>query len=97
MVFTFWVFYATILFFICYMFLMAFEKGKKMLSKEKLMDQIEEKYEDLRKARREMLVMKNNYIILISNITIGRNPVERGKRRKPWRSRYLKRTIGWRN
>ena len=47
MVFTFWVFYATILFFICYMFLMAFEKGKKMLSKEKLMDQIEEKSEVL--------------------------------------------------
>lgn len=96
MVFTYWVFYATMAFFVCYMFLMAFEKGKKLMSKEKLMDQIEVKYEDLRKARREMLVIiKINMII--SNITTGHSLVVREKRRKPWRSRFSKLMISWKN
>jgi type IV secretory pathway VirB4 component len=42
------------------MFAMSFDKGKKMFSKEKLMDKIENKYEDLRKSRREMLVTINS-------------------------------------
>jgi len=38
MVFTYYIFYATIVFFLIYMFTIAFDKGKKLLSKEKMMD-----------------------------------------------------------
>lgn len=53
MVFTTWILYSSLLCFVAYMTVMALEKGKKYISKEKIKDQIEDRYDVLRVARRE--------------------------------------------
>ena len=72
MVFTTWILYSSLFCFVAYMGVMALEKGKKFLRKEKVKDQIEDRYDVLRVARREMLVYHHK--MNISNITIGLNP-----------------------
>lgn len=56
MVFTTWILYSSLLCFVSYMGVMVLEKGKKFIRKEKVRDEIEDKYDVLRVARREMLV-----------------------------------------
>lgn len=56
-IFTYWVLGATIMTFVCYISLIGFEKGSKYIKSTKLLDQIEDKYDNLRTARREMLVI----------------------------------------
>lgn len=64
MVFTNWVLYSSLFFFVAYMGSIALEKGKKYIGKGKLLDQIEDKYDSLRVARREMIVIHFTQFLL---------------------------------
>jgi hypothetical protein len=57
MVFTTWALYSSLFCFVAYMATIAMDKGKKYIGKGKLLDQIEDKYDSLRTARREMKVL----------------------------------------
>lgn len=57
MVFTYWMFYITMLFLLSYIGVIAIDKSKMMIKSKKGIDEIEEKYERLRSSRREMVVI----------------------------------------
>lgn len=79
MVLTYWVFYGTVFFLLAYLGVIAAEKSKKMFSKAQNLDSIEEKYEQLRKARREMLVLLNN-LTRLATLLLG--TIMRRKRKR---------------
>ena len=77
----------TLLLVVVYMLMTTIEKTTSYFGKRSSLNQVEEKYESLRKQRREMLVINYNHY---SNIIIGLNQITREIRKKNLKLKSLR-------